>query len=257
MTPPTHKIHCVLVLPPESVNSSEETSSEVSEELPPVSAKISGGVLCSPDSQPWQAALFYNNTVNCSGALIHPQWVLTAAHCWRPSFTIGFGLESISPPYSPCIQMIKANFSVQHPNFSMTSEPYDIMLIKLSKPVVQTDTVRTIPIASKCPKAGMKCLVSGWVQQNDKLRCVIVRFRKKNVCKKVYGDLLHRTMICAGGDGIRDSCGGDSGGPLVCKGVLQGIVSWGFPPCGQPGIPSIYTNVCKFTKWIEKTIQEN
>lgn len=49
---------------------------------------------------------------------------------------------------------------------------------------------------------------------------------------------------------------GDGGGPLMCpdprnpENLLQvGIVSWGIN-CGLAGIPGIYVDVSKFTKWI-------
>lgn len=42
---------------------------------------------------------------------------------------------------------------------------------------------------------------------------------------------------------------------MVCNGLLQGLVSWGLPPCARPGIPSAYTNLCKFKQWIDNIIQ--
>lgn len=50
---------------------------------------------------------------------------------------------------------------------------------------------------------------------------------------------------------------GDSGGPVVCNNTLQGLVSWGDFPCAKPNRPGVYTNLCRFTKWIHDTIQSN
>ncbi|PNJ41767.1 KLK4 isoform 6 [Pongo abelii] len=46
-------------------------------------SRIINGEDCSPHSQPWQAALVMENELFCSGVLVHPQWVLSAAHCFQ------------------------------------------------------------------------------------------------------------------------------------------------------------------------------
>ena len=50
---------------------------------------------------------------------------------------------------------------------------------------------------------------------------------------------------------------GDSGGPLVCNGSLQGIISWGQDPCAVSKKPGVYTKVCKYVDWIQKTMENN
>lgn len=50
---------------------------------------------------------------------------------------------------------------------------------------------------------------------------------------------------------------GDSGGPLVCRGVLQGIVSWGDVPCDTTTKPGVYTKVCSYLEWIKETMKRN
>uniref|UniRef100_A0A8C0W1G6 Peptidase S1 domain-containing protein n=1 Tax=Castor canadensis TaxID=51338 RepID=A0A8C0W1G6_CASCN len=88
------------------------------------------------------------------------------------------------------------------------------------------------------------------------LMCSDVNLISSTDCKKVYKDLLGKTMLCAGiKDSKTNTCNGDSGGPLVCNDSLQGIVSWGTFPCGQPNDPGVYTQVCKYTNWINNTIK--
>ncbi|XP_015768932.1 PREDICTED: serine protease 55-like [Acropora digitifera] len=44
-------------------------------------ARIVGGSETVKNSIPWQAMLRTDGGQFCGGSLIHPQWVLTAAHC--------------------------------------------------------------------------------------------------------------------------------------------------------------------------------
>lgn len=51
---------------------------------------------------------------------------------------------------------------------------------------------------------------------------------------------------------------GDSGGPLVCKknGVfyLVGVVSYGTLSCKEIYVPTVFTKVAAYKKWIDDTI---
>ncbi|XP_062031890.1 kallikrein-4 [Lepus europaeus] len=222
---------------------------------------ISGGHACRPHSQPWQAALFDGSFLFCGGILVHPQWVLSAAHCFQESYTIGLGLHNLSAQ-EPGSQMIEAKLSVLHPDYDNPQLANDLMLIKLNKAAVESDTVHTIPVASQCPVPGTKCLVSGWGRLSDGnlpqvLQCATIPVVSELFCRNSFPGLYHPSMFCAGGRDIRDSCRGDSGGPLVCNGTLQGLVSWGPTPCGQLNLPGVYTNLCLFTEWIQRIIQNN
>ncbi|XP_013364394.1 PREDICTED: kallikrein-4-like [Chinchilla lanigera] len=223
--------------------------------------RIADGFPCNPHSQPWMAALFDNYTQYCAGVLVHPQWVLSAAHCWRPSYTIVLGLHGLYDWFEPGSQIIQACFSVQHPDHLNSSRDSDLMLIKLNTPVVESDTIKTIPIASRCPTSGTRCRTSGWGQLLNGydypyyLQCAIIPVVSEKICRFELESYYDDSMFCAGGEGYQDVCLSDSGGPLVCGGVLQGLVSWGFKPCGEPGVPSVFTNLCKFKEWINEVIQ--
>ncbi|XP_069630736.1 kallikrein-14-like [Haliaeetus albicilla] len=92
----------------------------------------------------------------------------------------------------------------------------------------------------------------------DVLQCVNVTIFSTAECQRLYPGSITDNMLCAGSlQGGRDSCQGDSGGPLVCNRTLQGIVSWGMEKCGQPKRPGVYTKVCRYAQWIQKTMKDN
>uniref|UniRef100_A0A8C5YZX5 Kallikrein-2-like n=1 Tax=Marmota marmota marmota TaxID=9994 RepID=A0A8C5YZX5_MARMA len=51
---------------------------------PPIQSRIIGGWECQKNSHPWQAAVYHHGLAVCGGVLVHPQWVLTAAHFLSP-----------------------------------------------------------------------------------------------------------------------------------------------------------------------------
>ncbi|XP_055469619.1 kallikrein-4 [Psammomys obesus] len=226
------------------------------------SGRIIQGQDCRPHSQPWQAALFSEDDYFfCSGVLVHPRWVLSAAHCLQDSYTVGLGLHNLESSQEPGSRMLEAHLSIQHPNYNDPPFANDLMLIKLNESVMESNTIRRIPVASQCPNPGDTCLVSGWGRlKNGKLpsllQCVNLSVVSEETCRLTYDPVYdHLSMFCAGGGpDHKDSCNGDSGGPIVCNRSLQGLVSLGQGECGQPGIPSVYTNLCKFTTWIQTTI---
>ncbi|XP_009879133.1 PREDICTED: kallikrein-14-like [Charadrius vociferus] len=154
---------------------------------------------------------------------------------------------------------------VSHPDYDPTTKDNDIMMMKLLTPVTLTSRIQPIPVASCLPEPGTTCTTSGWgattspeVTYPDVLQCVNVTIFSMAECRRLYPGSITENMLCAGSlQGGRDSCQGDSGGPLVCNGTLQGIVSWGMEKCGQPKRPGVYTKVCRYAQWIQKTMKDN
>ncbi|KAM7059355.1 kallikrein-5-like [Molossus nigricans] len=229
------------------------------------SSRIVNGTDCDRNSQPWQAALLLKpNQLYCGAVLVDPRWLLTAAHCRKKLFKIRLGHHSLSAAYEHGQQLFQGIKSIPHPGFSHPGHSNDLMLIKLNRRILDSQNVRPVNISSHCPSVGTSCLVSGWgttsspqVNFPKVLQCLNITVLSHERCKEAYPGQIDATMFCAGDEAGRDSCQGDSGGPVVCNGTLQGLVSWGDFPCAQPNKPGVYTNLCKFTKWIQDTIRAN
>ncbi|KAL6067526.1 hypothetical protein STEG23_026311 [Scotinomys teguina] len=218
--------------------------------------RIIDGYPCEKGSHPWQVALLRGDQLHCGGVLVSERWVLTAAHCKMGQYIVHLGSDKIGDRSA---QRIKASRSFRHPGYSTRTHVNDIMLVRLDRPVKMSSKVQKVKFSSHCEPPGTSCTVSGWgtttspdVTFPSDLMCSDVKLISSRDCKKVYKDLLGKTMLCAGiPDSKTNTCNGDSGGPLVCKDTLQGLVSWGTYPCGQPNDPGVYTQVCKYSRHLE------
>uniref|UniRef100_A0A8C0DKT8 Kallikrein related peptidase 5 n=1 Tax=Balaenoptera musculus TaxID=9771 RepID=A0A8C0DKT8_BALMU len=226
-------------------------------------------------------------TLYCGAVLGDSPWLLTAARC-RKVFRIHLGHHCLSRICESGQQLFQGIKSIPHPGCSHPGHSSDLTLIKLNKRIRETLHVRPISISSHCPSAGTSCLVSGGKQPAVPrvttfprvLQCLNITVLSDDRCKTAYPNQIGDTMLCAGDQAGRDSCKvrletspfiqqihtetshvtrnlGDSGGPVVCSGSLQGLVSWGDLPCTQPNRPGVYTNLRRFSKWTQDTMQSN
>ncbi|XP_048196327.1 anionic trypsin-2-like [Perognathus longimembris pacificus] len=228
--------------------------------------KIVGGYTCGKNSVPYQVSLNSGSHV-CGGSLINDQWVVSAAHCYKPHqqpyIQVRLGENNIKAVEGD-EQFIDAAKIIVHPHFDIKTADNDILLIKLSSPASLNSHVSTVSLPSSCAPAGTQCLISGWgntlsfgVHKPELLQCVEAPLLSQAVCKASYPGKITKNMVCAGFlEGGKDACQGDSGGPVVCNGELQGIVSWG-NGCALRNYPGVYTKVCNYVDWIQDIIAAN
>jgi len=259
--------------------------------------RIVGGSQALRGTLPWQVTI---QTISrprsefrhhCGGTIIGRRWILTAAHCFNKlgtSLTIKdliviagvHDLDGIDDNPEPPIQSIKIERVFIHPRYrKVIPPPNDIALLKLSQDL-RFDGYKQPACLPKLANEnydyapGSIVKVSGWgstkpyksqrgSRRNSKvLQVITIPLISDAVCTKNHGNVVDRSMFCAGKLGVGgwwlDACHGDSGGPAVKKvngkWTVLGITSWG-SGCGAPNKPGVYTRVARFQQWIQDTIR--
>jgi secreted trypsin-like serine protease len=203
----------------------------------------------------------------CTGSLIAPDRVLTAAHCVRRAkprrMRVVVGSPwAAGPRARPSIRVRRARID---PGYNPRLDRRDVAVITLrrssSAPTVALPSARE---AAKATRPGRKVLSAGWGARSPwgfrlakRLKSTRERVYPNRLCQRFYlkSGFDSASMICVLGAVAprlhsryalgTTSCTGDSGGPLVARTRagprLVGVVSVGPLPCGAA--PSIYARV--------------
>jgi secreted trypsin-like serine protease len=239
--------------------------------VPASTPAVVGGVDGTIADSPWQVVFIITDSVVCSGSLLSPTQIVSAAHCFSGvplnQVQAWAGISRLSERGARSSLVIGR--IENHPGFDPQTYANDIALVTLAKPVTSNLDPASIrlPINEDpaiWPAAGAMAIVSGWGETDPSSAVASNQIQKGVVvvnagpssatCGEYEDAYLPTAQICASGEvGSVDACSGDSGGPLVFDGpggpVLGGIVSTG-RTCGAAGFPGLYVRVTSYLPWL-------
>lgn len=238
------------------------------------SPDIVGGEEAVPGAWPWMAALVNASEPNayngqfCGGALIAPDWVITAAHCFAnedpTQVDVVLGRHTLSSNEG---QRHSVAQIIRHPAYNDVTSDSDIALLRLTVPSAQPTIPVISPGTAHLANPGVNATVIGWGNMDggggsnfpDALHQVTLPIVTNEICNspQSYDGGITANMLCAGfAAGGQDSCQGDSGGPLMVPNsggagwVHAGVVSFG-NGCALPNFYGVYARVSMFHAWVE------
>jgi secreted trypsin-like serine protease len=203
----------------------------------------------------------------CTGTLIAPQIVMTAAHCIAEyavdekttpeqialRTAIGFGIPVIKDRKQAGVEFRAVTGVIVHPGYIPYSSQHvnpDIALLKLAAPAPATAMAAKLVTDGEILQSGLQIVLAGFGKVDGVNKIPATQLMKTVVTvDKAYYSKTQFTYNPIGGHA---ACRGDSGGPAYlvsneAQPLVIGVTSWGDATCQAQGA---YTSVPAMLSWI-------
>jgi secreted trypsin-like serine protease len=194
----------------------------------------------------------------CSGALIAPDWVVTAGHCFHDLDDARIGGP---PPYTMTVTVGRLKDSDPGGHTAQVvdvrqSPVNDLAVARLSAAI---DDVVPLTLAEAEPAVGQQLQFAGWGSLSATIRGPSTHLKRGQFTVASIGQTTLNALPVGQRTVENGPCPEDSGAPFFVTdddrtGTLVAIVNTG-PPCPQPG-PEIIARVDVVSDWIRQQTQD-
>jgi len=235
--------------------------------FPNLGERIVGGNVASTGQFPHHSLLILSDNAGsywCGGSYVHPDWVLSAAHCTVGMTSINiYSIVDVNQGY------YWTSYATAYVTggYNPSTNENDITLIKLGIPVSSTAYSDLISLPRNNLEnsfAGYTATIQGFGRISDasqdvssQLRYVTNPVLTNEVCSQTW--TINHNQVCLNTVGGRGACNGDSGGGAFIEDIhgrqVIGIVSFGAAAGCELGYPVVYTRVTNYVSWIDNVIE--
>lgn len=215
-------------------------------------APIIGGTTTTVGQYPTVVAITAGQGI-CTGTIVHPEWILTAAHCIDPDVLQLPSQQAVTADVRVYFNTVNvttsagranvrtASMTIPKPSFNIAAlGSNDIGLIKLSQPITGI-TPSPVNLEAAMAPVGVVVAMVGFGITSSGGQSAGVQFalldRTSTSCSG-FG-VSNTDLLCFNQQDMKGKCSGDSGGPSFAmingKQTVVGVTSFGDQDCAAFG----------------------